>query len=116
MKILCLDQATLKTGYSVWIDKELNRYGILEVDPEEKNIIERMKLMSDLIVQLIQLEQPNYIVLEDTQMQNNSKTFQQLSQLQGVLMAYFFNIDIGFAIVKPSEWKGYCKIKGRTEN
>ena len=28
-------------------------------------------------------------------------------------MAYFFKIDIGFVIVKPSEWKGICKIKGR---
>lgn len=113
MKILCLDQATQLSGYSIWIDKKLITYGVLEVDPKEKNIIERMKLMSDLVIQLIQLEKPNYIVIEDTQLQNNTKTYQQLSQFQGVLMAYFFNIDIGFTVVKPSEWKSYCKIKGR---
>lgn len=113
MKILCLDQATLKTGYSIWIDKELVTYGLLEVDPKEKNIIERMKLMRDLVVQLIELEQPNFIIFEDTQMQNNKLTFQQLSQFQGVLMAYFFDINIGFVIVKPTEWKGKCGIKGR---
>jgi len=28
-------------------------------------------------------------------------------------MQYFFKIDIGFTIVKPSEWKSKCGIKGR---
>jgi len=113
MKILCLDQATLKSGYSVWIDKKLITYGTLNVDPEEKNIVERMKLMRDLVVQLIEEKQPNFIVFEDTQLQHNKLTFQQLSQFQGVLMAYLFDINIGFVIVRPSEWKGYCGIKGR---
>ena len=112
-KILCLDQATQKTGYSIWEDKKLITYGTLEVDPKEKNIIERMKLMSDLVIDLIKSHSPSFIVIEDTQYQNNYKTYQQLSQLQGILMAYFFNMDIGFVIVKPSEWKGYCSIKGR---
>lgn len=112
-KILCLDQATLKSGYSIWEDKALISYGVLEVDSKEKNYIERIKIMNNLIVELIELHSPSFIIIEDTQMQNNSKTFQQLSQLQGVLMAYFFKIDIGFCIVKPSEWKSTCGIKGR---
>ena len=113
IKLLCLDQATLITGYSIWEDSKLITYGTLEVDPDEKNIIERMKLMSELIIELIEVEKPNFIVIEDTQLQNNTKTYQQLSQFQGVLMAYFFNIDSGFVIVKPTEWKSKCGIKGR---
>jgi len=113
MKILCLDQATQKSGYSIWVDKELITYGLLEVDPKEKNIVERMKLMSDLVIDLIDSHSPSFIVIEDTQYQNNYKTYQQLSQLQGILMAYFFSINIGFVIVKPSEWKSLCGIKGR---
>ena len=113
IKLLCLDQATLKSGYSVFENNALITYGFLEVDPIEKNIIERMKLMSDLIIELVESLNPSFIVFEDTQMQNNSKTFQQLSQFQGVLMQYFFKIDIGFCIVKPSEWKSCCGIKGR---
>lgn len=112
-KLLCLDQATLKTGYSLFDDNKLISYGILEVDPDEKNIIERMKLMSDKIIKLIELLSPNYIVFEDTQFQNNYKTYQQLSQFQGVIMFYLFQIDIGFCIVKPTEWKSICGIKGR---
>ncbi|AHF08580.1 crossover junction endodeoxyribonuclease RuvC [Desulfitobacterium metallireducens] len=112
-KILCLDQATLKTGYSLFDDNKLITFGILEVDPAEKNIIERMKLMSDKITNLIESLSPDFIVFEDTQFQNNYKTYQQLSQFQGVIMLYLFQINISFCIVKPTEWKAACKIKGR---
>ena len=112
-KILCLDQATQKTGYSIWQDKELVTYGLLEVDKKEKNIIERMKLMNDRIIQLIEDICPDFVCFEDVQYQNNQLTFKQLSQLQGVIMSYLMINDYGFMIVKPSEWKSACKIKGR---
>lgn len=113
MKILCLDQATKISGFSIWENKKLIKYGLLEVDSNEKNPIERMKLMSDLIINLIKSLSPSFVVIEDVQFQKNQATFLQLAQMQGVLMQYFFSIDIGFQIVKPSVWKGFCGIKGR---
>jgi crossover junction endodeoxyribonuclease RuvC len=47
------------------------------------------------------------------QFQNNYVTYQQLSQMQGVLMAYLFKINIPFQIVEPSAWRKTCGIKGR---
>ncbi len=111
IKILCLDQATKISGYSIFEDKKLLTYGKLEVN--NKNSTERMKLMNDKIIELIKIISPDFIVIEDTQQQNNPAVFKQLSQFQGILMAYFFQIDIGFCIVKPSEWKSCCGIKGR---
>jgi crossover junction endodeoxyribonuclease RuvC len=113
IKILCLDQATKISGFSIFEDGKLISYGILEVDQKEKNPIERMKQMNDKIIELINDVSPIFIVFENVQFQKNYGTFQQLSQLQGIIMAYLFKLDIGFKIIEPSAWKSYCGIKGR---
>jgi Holliday junction resolvasome RuvABC endonuclease subunit len=113
IKILCLDQATKTSGYSVFENKKLITYGILQANENEKNPIERMKQMQDRINELIDKIKPSFIVFEDIQFQQNYGTFKQLAQLQGILMAKLFKLDIGFQIIEPSAWKSFCGIKGR---
>lgn len=72
-----------------------------------------MKQMNDKIIDLIDEVNPSFIVFEDVQFQRNYGTFKQLSQLQGVIMAYLFKLNIGFQIIQPSAWKSFCGIKGR---
>jgi crossover junction endodeoxyribonuclease RuvC len=111
--ILNLDQSTKITGYSIFKDNNLDTYGLLKANDNETNPIERMKEMNDKIIALINDVNPNYIVFEQVQFQNNYGTFQQLSQLQGIIMAYLFKINIGFNLIEPTAWKSYCGIKGR---
>lgn len=113
IKILCLDQATKISGYSLFENKKLITYGKLQANEKEKNPIERMKQMQEKIIQLIDEIKPNFIVFEDIQFQQNYGTFKQLGQLQGILMAELFKLDIGFQIIEPSAWKSFCGIKGR---
>ena len=84
----------------------------ITANAEEKNPIERMREMNEKIIQLIDETNASFIVFEDVQFQRNYGTFKQLSQLQGVIMAYLFKLDIGFQIIEPSAWKSFCSIKG----
>ena len=113
IKILNFDQSTKKSGYSIFLDNKLDSYGTLDSNPNEKNPIERMKEQYDLMKKLIKKIKPDFIVFEHCQFQNNYSTFQQLSQMQGVLMALLFERNIGFEIVEPTKWKSFCKVKGR---
>lgn len=113
IKILALDQATKTTGYSIFDNKELIEYGVLEADKKEKNPIERMKQMCDKINNIIVKHHPDFIVFENVQFQNNYGTFQSLSQLQGIIMALLFEKDIGFCIIEPTAWKSVAGVKGR---
>lgn len=113
IKIICLDQSTKITGYSIWDNKQLVDYGTLESNPKEKNPIERMKQQYDLIKKLFEDKNPDYIVIEDTQFQNNYKTYSQLSNLQGVIFSILFERNVAFTIIEPSAWKKFCSIKGR---
>ncbi|MDD4780340.1 MAG: crossover junction endodeoxyribonuclease RuvC [Tissierellia bacterium] len=110
---MALDQATKISGYSLFEDNKLITYGVLLADEKEKNPIERMKQMNDEIISLIDKYQPDFIVFENVQFQRNYGTFQQLSQLQGIVMAYLFKLDVGFQIIEPSAWKSFCGIKGK---
>ena len=70
-----------------------------------------MLQMYEEIEILIKNKNIDYVVLEGIQFQKNYKTFQQLSQLQGVIIALLFNLNKGYQIEKPSEWKKVCGIK-----
>lgn len=72
-----------------------------------------MKQQYDLIKQLIERTNPNYICIENVQFQKNYNTYQQLSQLQGVIFAILFELNIPFIIIEPLAWKSFCKIKGK---
>jgi Holliday junction resolvasome RuvABC endonuclease subunit len=72
-----------------------------------------MKEQYDLIKNLIDKTNPDYICLEDCQFQNNYRTYQQLSVLQGTILALLFERNIPFTIIEPSAWKSFSLIKGR---
>lgn len=113
MKILCLDQSTKVTGYSVWVDGKLNKYGHLDSKIKENNPIKRMKKMIKLIDDVIGECSPDYIVIEGVQFQKNYNTYSQLSQMQGVIFCSIFQWDIPFSIIQPTMWKSFCDVKGK---
>ena len=113
MKILCLDQSTKVSGYSVWENKKLVLYGHVDSNIKENLPLMRMRKMSKEIQRLIKQVRPDYIVLEGVQFQGNHCVYSQLSQMQGVLFEICFSYDIGFAIVEPTKWKSFSNIKGR---
>lgn len=112
MKTCSIDQASKKSGISVFIDGEYDHSAVLTVN-EKLPIMERMKQMYDKIKDYIETENPDWVSIENVQYQNNFKTYQQLSQFQGVLFAYFFDKDMPFLLLEPSAWRSFNEIKGR---
>ena len=112
MKTCSIDQASKKSGISVFIDGEYDHSTVLTVD-EKLPIMERMKQMYDKIKLYIETENPDWVSIENVQYQNNFKVYQQLSQFQGVLFAYFFDNNVPFMLFEPSAWRSYNGIKGR---
>lgn len=115
IKILCLDQSTRITGYSLWSynKKTLLKYGYVKSNTNEKNPLERMKCMYEEIKKLINNAKPNFVVLEQTQFHQNFSTYHLLSQLQGVLFTLLFEKNINFCLVEPTKWKSHCGVKGK---
>lgn len=112
MKLCCLDQSTKKTGYSIWNNGNLLKYGVIDVD-ESLGSLDRVCEMYEAVKKLIKAEKPDFVCIEDTQFQKNPKVLKRLSQMQGAIFAILIEEDIGFYIIEPSAWKSYVEIKSK---
>lgn len=112
VKILALDQSSKITGWCVMSGSEYDSSGIIKVN-EDLNTIDRLLLMDKEIIDLIDRVKPNIVLIEDTQYQQNASAFRTLSQLQGIIMAYLFKLNLPFYIIPATAWKSYCGIKGK---
>lgn len=112
MKLLCLDQSTKITGYSVWRGKRLMSHGVInlsKINDKEERIYE----MYTSIRELINKEKPDFLVIEDVQFQANQQVYKTLSQLQGLVISIAFDFGCGYLLVEPTVWKSYIGVKSR---
>ena len=116
IKIIAIDQASINTAYSVWIDSELIKYDMLVADKKIKSHA-RIRQMSVKIAEMIESEKPDFVIFEDCQLQaGNAATFQVLCQLQGMIMSKLYDMDLSFGIVRPSVWKSFLGVaKGKRD-
>lgn len=88
-------------------------YGLLNSNIKKNNPIERMKTMGKLISNKIDEINPDFVIVEGVQFQNNYRTYSQLSQMQGVIFNILFERNIPLSLIEPTAWKAYSKIKGK---
>lgn len=112
MIILALDQATVNSAYSVWVDGKLVTYGKVTADKTIKDY-RRSLQMVDLVMEIVHKYKPDIIILEDAFSSGNNKTFGMLSCLRGMSMERFKDEGYQFNIVAPVTWKSFAKIKGK---
>lgn len=115
MRLLALDQATIISGWSIFEDGKLIKYGKIETNT--KDIGERLYYIKQQVLKLINEYNINEIVIEDIQKQdnvaNNVQTFKALAELFGVLVETFTEIKMPYSALLASSWKSTLGIKGK---
>lgn len=105
MKVVVFDQASYKSGYSIWFDGRLVDSGVLD-HHKNKDSDKRFKEMYQDICEKINDESPDIVVLEDTHLQSgNAATYKMLCQLQGTIIGMCYMSNIRFKIMSPSQWR-----------
>lgn len=122
-KVMSIDQSTSKSGYAIFTNRQLAEWGIIR--PSQKIHKVNMISMFLRLVKKIEEENPDLILIEDVYMKNgktfNVLTHQKLSNLQGMLIAYFVLNHLEYKVVPPNSWqnkvvgKNHCK-KEDTQN
>lgn len=106
--IIGLDMSTKSSGYSVFKDGKLIKYGLWKQKPE---ILwrERCINMGNELSKLIENYLPNYIYCEDTILSgecgNNVQTVKQLSVLQGIVLGVCAVHNVKIEFLMPSKWR-----------
>ena len=116
-RILALDQATYTTGYAIFDDGQLIKYGTFKTySPDETD---RYLTIKHWFLSVINNWQPDFIGLEGIQLQNGEgrmgvTVFQELARLQGVLMTTCRELKIPFEMCPTNTWRHACGVTGRS--
>lgn len=123
---LSLDQATYITGWSIYDGTKLIKYGIFET--RLANEVERDTAVKNWLINMIQNWKPDYIGIEDIQLQDLGKksikdsdnivgiqTFKVLAHLQGILLNTIYEQKIPFIVCPTPTWRKHCGVKGKTK-
>lgn len=129
-RVLALDQATHITGYSIYDNNKLIKYGVFETDYSDE--IERDHSLKVWLINMINNWQPDLIGLEDIQLQNfgekgkgkefqdgngvGIQTYKTLAHLQGILMETCFANKVKYCICPPATWRAHCKVTGKSKS
>lgn len=118
-RVLGLDQATYISGFSVYDNGKLTRYGTFETSRE--SAIERDSEIRNWLINLINSWKPDYIGIEGIQFQDNKggekigiTTFEALARLQGILMITCYELGVPFEICPTNTWRAHCKVRGNS--
>lgn len=118
--VLSLDQSTTATGWGMFVEGNLEDYGVYKPSGDRNERIEKTRNWAKEKIEEILTEEniELHLILEDIQMQRNVETFKSLAHLQGVL------VNLGFqkekskevsknAIYYSSAWKSTCRVGGK---
>lgn len=127
-RILAIDQALNVTGYSIFDNDILIKYGTTTQTKSSQP--EKIHGVKEWLACQCELWKPDLVVLEDIQLENHSKeraiydngdntigitTFKALAQLQGVLIDYLHEAKIEYIVVFSGTWRKLLEIKGKTK-
>lgn len=113
-RLLALDQASITTGYSIFIDGKLEKWGHFTAKGE---IGDRLVQIRDFVSQTIQDYEIDQVVFEDIQfqdkVQNNIQTFKVLAEVFGIIYELVTELNIPNQAVLAGTWKSTLGIKGK---
>ena len=116
IRVLALDQATRITGWSIYDEKELIKYGLFETSLDDE--IARDHAIKEWVINMINTWQIDIVGIEGIQYQQNMgvTTFEMLARLQGILLNTIYELKIPYKICPTNTWRAHCKVKGRTRS
>lgn len=120
-RVLALDQASRTTGFSIFDNGKLIKYGTFHTDLDDE--IARCVRIKSWLLSMIENWRPDFIALEGIQLQEEGTTvkmgvtvFQTLARLQGILMETCFNANIPYEVCPTNTWRHACGVKGKARS
>lgn len=110
MKYLALDQALQTTGYAIFEDEQLIKWGTFSIN-SSLPIEEKLYSIQHQLTLLNWDYKIDYIFFEDTQKQINLDTYKKLCYVQAAVMLFCKQTNIKYDILSSSHWRKILKDK-----
>lgn len=106
---LVLDQASKITGYSIFKNKKLEKYGTIKSYYDDIN--HRIAEIAENLDQVIKKNNIKNIIFEDIYLENNLMVFKHLALLLGVLINVAIKNKCNYTTINILEWKSYYNME-----
>lgn len=118
-RTLALDQSTHLTGWAIFDNQQLIKYGVFDAgNGEEEARIDQIRIW---LISMLESWKPDLLAIEGIQFQEKSENrqmgvvvFQKLAWLQGVLLNTAYQFKIRCEMCHTATWRNHCTIKGKT--
>lgn len=115
IRVIGLDNATQDMGISIFDDGELVWQTLVRFTGS--NFEDRIQTIFNMVEQtIIEDWEPDYLVFEDIQYQNNYQTYKKLAMLLGLLIVAAKNGGVAWDLVPPVTWRSHFGISGRRDS
>lgn len=111
MRTLTLDQSSKISGWAIFEDGKLIKYGKWSFNDDDLGI--RLVKLRASLLQILNEEDIDEVVMEDIQLQENVQLFKTLAEVFGVVHETITELKIPVCAVLASSWKSTLGIKGK---
>lgn len=115
MRILGIDSSTTATGYAILNGNKIIKSGVIKPN-KALSSIERIIYIENEINALYDKYKPSFIVIEEMVAFRNANAMRILIGLIYHLVIEFTKKEALIVLVRPSEWRKVCNIKGKGRN
>ena len=111
MRTLALDQSSKITGWAIFENGSLDKYGKWSFNDD--NVGKRLFKIRQALIKIIQEERIDEVVMEDIQLQDNVQLFKILAEVFGVVYETIIELNLPVSAVLAASWKSTLGIKGK---
>lgn len=116
--LLSLDMSTKKTGFCVWDNCQIIKFGLIEPnikfesDNKDKVLYARIKFLYNELKNIIEEYKITECVFEDVPVgyNQNLDVGKWLCIIHGMLIALCYRYNINFVNYHPTEWRKNCRL------
>lgn len=111
-RILALDQSTKVSGWSVFDDDKLVKYGVFKSTSDDE--MKRCSEVKSWLLSMIDNWKPDVVGIEGIQYQEKMgvTTFETLAELKGILRNTLYELNIQTVVCPTNTWRAHCGVKG----
>lgn len=111
-RMVSIDSSTNKTGMALYINGELNDYGLIDLSSSSLDIEPRIFEMGGKMLKALNIWKPEVVYIEQPQGHGrNVSMVRKLSELIGFAKAWAYLNDAYIEEVPPSVWRKYLGIE-----
>lgn len=115
MKILSMDQSSLRNGWAVLDGNRVVKSGVFSLGSEDLHY--RLVVFREILKKLINDEQPDIVVFEDIQLQHgNVQVYRALAGILAVAEELCVEMNQSYQILSSSTWRSILGFKSKTRD